>query len=192
MVQGSNPGSGEICPTHPGQLRGPPIPLYNEYHVSFLEVKQPGCGIKHPPPSSAKAKERAELDSLCGPSWPVIVQTLYLISQAIVGQVTSLHPVPYKIIFCLHVNKGPWFSLTLTLLIWRIWWPNNASKWQLGFNSALKGLIYSNISSAVSLKSPKLSKKYICMSIWFTQFKRWIFFFMLHIIHVRFRSSAAV
>ena len=32
--------------------------------------------------------------------------------------------------------------LTLYLLTWRIWWaPNNASKWQMGFNSAFKGLI---------------------------------------------------
>jgi len=31
--------------------------------------------------------------------------------------------------------------LTLTLLTCRIWWaPNNASKWQVGFNSAFKGL----------------------------------------------------
>ena len=31
--------------------------------------------------------------------------------------------------------------LTLTLLTWRIWWaPNNASRWQMGFNSALKRL----------------------------------------------------
>jgi len=31
--------------------------------------------------------------------------------------------------------------LTLTLLTWRIWWaPNNVSKWQMGFNSAFKGL----------------------------------------------------
>ena len=30
--------------------------------------------------------------------------------------------------------------LTLILLTWRIWWaPNNASKWQVGFNSAFKG-----------------------------------------------------
>jgi len=30
----------------------------------------------------------------------------------------------------------------LILLTWRIWWaPNNASKWQMGFNSAFKGLI---------------------------------------------------
>jgi hypothetical protein len=32
--------------------------------------------------------------------------------------------------------------LTLTLLTWRIWLdPNNASRWQVGFNSAFKGLI---------------------------------------------------
>ena len=34
-------------------------------------------------------------------------------------------------------------SLTLILLTWRKWWaPNNASKQQMGFNSAFKGLIY--------------------------------------------------
>jgi len=32
-------------------------------------------------------------------------------------------------------------QLTLILLTWRIWLaPNNASKWQMGFNSAFKGL----------------------------------------------------
>jgi hypothetical protein len=32
-------------------------------------------------------------------------------------------------------------SLTLILLTWRIWKaPNNASKWQMGFNSEFKGL----------------------------------------------------
>jgi len=31
--------------------------------------------------------------------------------------------------------------LTLTLLTWRIWWaPNNASRWQMRFNSAFKGV----------------------------------------------------
>jgi len=31
--------------------------------------------------------------------------------------------------------------LTLILLTWSIWWtPNNASKWQIGFNSVFKGL----------------------------------------------------
>jgi hypothetical protein len=32
-------------------------------------------------------------------------------------------------------------ALTLTLLMWRIWWANNARKWQIGFNLAFKGLI---------------------------------------------------
>jgi len=40
-------------------------------------------------------------------------------------------------------------SLTLTLLTWRIWWaPNNASKWQIGCNSAFKRL---KVTKLVSL-----------------------------------------
>jgi hypothetical protein len=50
---------------------------------------------------------------------------------------------------CLAVNDPHWLNnnlyflviLTLILLTWRIWWAhNNASKWQMGFNSAFKGL----------------------------------------------------
>ena len=34
-----------------------------------------------------------------------------------------------------------YMSLTLTMLKWRMWWaPNSASKWQMWFNSAFKGL----------------------------------------------------
>jgi len=32
-------------------------------------------------------------------------------------------------------------DLTLILLTWRKWTPNNANKWQMGFNSAFKGLM---------------------------------------------------
>ena len=32
------------------------------------------------------------------------------------------------------------YNLTLNPLTWKIWWTNNASRWQMGFNSALKGL----------------------------------------------------
>ena len=41
---------------------------------SFLGVKQPGCGIDHPHPSSAKVKKRVELYlfSSSGPLWPVL------------------------------------------------------------------------------------------------------------------------
>jgi hypothetical protein len=39
-------------------------------------------------------------------------------------------------------------NLTLILLTWRIWWaPNNASRWQIGFNSALKVLNKTNVTS---------------------------------------------
>jgi hypothetical protein len=33
------------------------------------------------------------------------------------------------------------FRLTLILLTWRIWWANNASKWQMGYNTPFRGLI---------------------------------------------------
>jgi hypothetical protein len=40
----------------------------------------------------------------------------------------------------LSFKRWGWY-LTLTLLTWRIWWaPNNASRWQMGFNLAFKGL----------------------------------------------------
>jgi len=39
-------------------------------------------------------------------------------------------------------------TLTLNPLTWKIWWaPNNASKWQMGFNSAFKGL--NDISTSI-------------------------------------------
>ena len=38
-------------------------------------------------------------------------------------------------------------DLTLILLTWRKWWANNASKQQMGFNSAFKGLIMFDSSS---------------------------------------------
>jgi hypothetical protein len=42
-------------------------------------------------------------------------------------------------------------TLTLNPLTWKIWWaPNNASKWQMEFNSAFKGLRYSSTWGRVS------------------------------------------
>jgi len=41
---------------------------------SFLGVKLPGHGVDHPPPSSAKVKERVDpyLYTPSGSSWPVL------------------------------------------------------------------------------------------------------------------------
>jgi hypothetical protein len=42
------------------------------------------------------------------------------------------------------------YTLTLNPLTWKIWWaPNNASRRQVGFNSAFKGLNLSDIISAL-------------------------------------------
>jgi hypothetical protein len=59
--------------THTGP-GGPHSLLYDGYQISFPKVKQPGCGTDHPPTSSAKVNERAQLYlwSPSGPSWPVI------------------------------------------------------------------------------------------------------------------------
>ena len=49
---------------------------------------------------------------------------------------------------------GAWlyFISTLSLLTWRKWWaPNNASSWQMGFNSAFEGLI---VHLLVMIKNP--------------------------------------
>jgi len=46
-----------------------------------------------------------------------------------------------RAIIRIHFATSSHVLLTLILLTWRIWWtPNNASKWQMGFNSAFKGL----------------------------------------------------
>jgi len=59
-VRGSNPDGGEIFRTCPGRPLGPPSILYNGYRV-FPWVKRLGRGVGHPPPPSAKVKERVEL-----------------------------------------------------------------------------------------------------------------------------------
>jgi len=44
-------------------------------------------------------------------------------------------------LLCFKISCPP-VTLTLTLLTWGKWWaPNNATKGQMGFNSAFKGLI---------------------------------------------------
>jgi hypothetical protein len=44
-------------------------------------------------------------------------------------------------VLCLYELFIQIVSLTLIPLMWRMWWgPNNASRWQMGFNAAFKGL----------------------------------------------------
>ena len=78
-VQGSNPGGGKIFRTCPDWPWGLPRLLYKRYQI-FPGVKQLWHGVDHPPPYSAKTKERIGpyLYFPYGPSWPVIGWTLPL------------------------------------------------------------------------------------------------------------------
>ena len=76
---------------------------------SFLVVKRPGCGVDHPPLSSAEVKERVKL-YLCsssGPSWPVILpfDSLLLCDQKYHnrGNKSYTSPSTANIVFFLHL-----------------------------------------------------------------------------------------
>ena len=59
--------------------------------------------------------------------------------------ICALHPAVIKVFYYQLMHKRIVFIgvLTLTVPTWRIWWdPNNARKWQMGFNSAFKGLTF--------------------------------------------------
>jgi len=60
----------KIFCTHPHQSWNPPRPLYNGCRVTFLVVKQPGCGTDHPPPSNAEIKKIHQL-----PLWAVTARS---------------------------------------------------------------------------------------------------------------------
>ena len=53
---------------------------------------------------------------------------------------TSRIGAPYIYIYIYDISTLRVNGLTLILLTWRKWWANNASKYQMGFNSAFKGL----------------------------------------------------
>jgi len=48
-------------------------------------------------------------------------------------------------------------NLTLILQTWRIWWaPNNASKWQIRFNSTFEGLSPNRIKKEIVVRQTKI------------------------------------
>ena len=52
------------------------------------------------------------------------------------------------------------YSLILNPLTWKIWWaPNNASRWQMGFNSAFKGLKWSQLCLFYDCQAYDVSNK---------------------------------
>jgi hypothetical protein len=79
MVRGSNSGGSIFStPVHTGPVSHPACCTMGTR--SLPGVKRLRRGVGHPPPSSAKVKERVELHlySRSGPSWPVIAWNLLL------------------------------------------------------------------------------------------------------------------
>ena len=76
----------------------------------------------------------------------------------------------YRILFPVSAVDSIIFSPTLTLILltWRIWWvPNNASKWQMGFNSVFKGvrikigrLLWRSLLSVLMSSSERIFMKF--------------------------------
>jgi hypothetical protein len=106
-VQGLNPGSSEIFCTHPDQHWCPPSFLYNMYQ-DITGVKQPGHGVKHPPPRSTTVKETVQL-YLYSPSpvpsrhvmgWPLLLFLLpfHMWHAHYLTQCTSCHQRPISYI----------------------------------------------------------------------------------------------
>jgi len=62
-------GQDLLHPSRPNLGPTQPPVLYNKYQVFFPQVKHPGHGIKHPPPSSTEVKESVQL-YLYSPSGP--------------------------------------------------------------------------------------------------------------------------
>jgi hypothetical protein len=77
------------------------------------------------------------------------LSSVYFLNQPL--HVSNIFVAHHQEIYCVYLancllaGRPTDSQLTLILLTWRIWWArNNASKWQMGYNSALKGLnIYS-------------------------------------------------
>jgi hypothetical protein len=76
--------------------------------------------------------------TLLTPGGMVIHTLLFILSFANRGCAVKTEGRSERVELVLGSLQTP--SLTLTLLTWRIGWSNNASKWQMGFHLAFKGL----------------------------------------------------
>ena len=78
--------------------------------------------------------------SILGQPYPIHIPTSHLLQI----RPNIIHPAKLHFITILvqHPDDDRCTRLTLNPLKWRIWWAsNNASRWQMGFHSAFKGLM---------------------------------------------------
>jgi hypothetical protein len=63
-------------------------------------------------------------------------------------------------------------TLTLTLLTWRIWWANNANKWQMVFNWTFKGLMKTVFTAPSLVARTGISYTIRVRIYWHTYYKQ--------------------
>jgi hypothetical protein len=111
-IRGSNPGGSEIFRTPLDRPWGLPSLLYKGYTRSFPGVERARLGVNHPPPYSAKVKERVELCLYwsSGTSWHVIGQGFRTYIHCCPNYLHLLCPtnvyILWRISVYLHISDG--------------------------------------------------------------------------------------
>jgi hypothetical protein len=85
-------------------------------------------------------------------------KTIYPATQRNIQEDSSVQPQ-----CCVKLKSSPRVinPLTLNPLMWKIWWaPNNAGRWQMGFNSVFKGLKTKRLLSYLKTQSVPRSKHF--------------------------------
>ena len=119
------------------------VPIFKSTRlcVTVCGIMQPRCSGHRPTTSSVHYTTSCNTQSIAPEdgqnNCPKHVELTGIINKPLL-----LHPVGflYYLYFFFIFNLLNNLNLTLTLKTCRIWRaPNNASKWQMGFNSAFKG-----------------------------------------------------
>jgi hypothetical protein len=138
---GISGGGGEPPQTPPLDT---PLPLPGGYRLPIpFSLSCPQLNLLNPPRTKFLGTPLVSMPwrTYCLPSLilpcllKLYLQVQYYISQSFI--LTNVLPLFYNIM----ANSIKQGILTLILLTWRIRWaPSNASRWQMGFISAFKGL----------------------------------------------------
>jgi hypothetical protein len=99
--------------------------------------------------------------------WSAHRRDLYLTTHDTHNRQISMPPVGFvPMISAGDISSLRVNDLTLILLTWRKWWtPNNARKWQMGFNSVFKGLIKEVLIELVTVTLHKTFGKGVFRSV---------------------------
>jgi len=120
------------------------------FHLHFHSTNKLPLNVYHPALQTDVAAERGKLLHFKCPFLHLHTTAFTLHPWQVTLNSTQKHSIwtirvnghQFKLLHVKHHNLNNSTPLTLILPMWRIWWaPNKASRWQMGFNLAFKGLI---------------------------------------------------